>query len=62
MRFHAFLSRYEMSLYSFRTRSPDEMSCLLGPLRALRMRLHACLAVMRFLEEITCFLPAAFSF
>jgi hypothetical protein len=26
------------------------------------MRLHACLAVMRFLDEISCFLAAEFSF
>jgi hypothetical protein len=43
-------------LHNYRTRYPDEMSCFLGPLRALRMRFHnACLAVMRFLDEITCF-------
>jgi hypothetical protein len=35
---------------------PDEMSCFVGPIRSLHMRFHACLAVMRLLDEITCFL------
>ena len=30
-------------LHNFRMRYRDENSCLFGPLRALRMRLHACL-------------------
>ena len=43
-------------------RFPDEISCLLGPLGALRMRFHAFLAVMRCLDEMSCFLAAAFMF
>jgi hypothetical protein len=43
-------------------RYPDEMSCFLGSLRALRMRFHACLTVVRCLDEMTCFLAAECSF
>ena len=49
-------------LHNFRTRYPDEILRLFGPLRALRMRFHACLAVMRYLDEISCFLAAECSF
>jgi hypothetical protein len=49
-------------LHNFRTRYPDEMSCYFGPLQALRMRFHACLAIMRCLDEISCFLAAEFLF
>jgi hypothetical protein len=50
-------------LLDFRTRYPEEMSCFFGPSRALRMRFHsACLAVVRFLDEIACFLAAEFPF
>jgi hypothetical protein len=56
------VGRYEMYvwdflllLHIFRARYPNKMSCLFGPLRALRMRIHACWAVMRFLDKITCF-------
>ncbi len=42
--------------HDFRTRYPDETSCFLGPLGDLRMRFHAFLAFMRFLDEITSFL------
>ncbi len=52
MRFHALL-------HSFRTRYPAEISCFWGPLRALRMFF---LALVRFLDEISCFLAAEFSF
>jgi hypothetical protein len=37
-----------------------QFSCFWGPLRALRMRFHACLALMRILDEISCFLGAEF--
>ena len=40
-----------------------EISFFFGPLRALRMRYHnACLPVMRYLDEIACFLAAEYSF
>ena len=48
-------------LHDFRARYPDDMACLFGPLRALRMRCHACSAVMRCLDEMSCFLAAEFS-
>ncbi len=38
------------------------MSCCVGPLRALRMRFHACLTGVRSLDEIACFLAAEFCF
>jgi hypothetical protein len=31
-------------LHNFRMRCRDENSCLVGPLRALRISLHACLS------------------
>ncbi len=40
----------------------DEISYFFGPLGALRMRFHACLALMRFLDEMSCFSAAEFSF
>jgi hypothetical protein len=49
-------------LHNFRTRYPDEMAYFVGLLRALRMRFHACLAVVRCLAEMTCFLAADLSF
>ncbi len=55
------LLRHLFFVHNFRTRYPDEMPTFLRPLRALRMRLHACLALMRFLDEILCFLAAEFS-
>jgi hypothetical protein len=39
-----------------------QVSCFFGQLRALRMRFHACWAVMRCLDDMSCFLAAAFSF
>ncbi len=44
---------YEISLWEF---------TFCGSLSALRMRLHACLAVMRCLDDISCFSAAEFSF
>jgi hypothetical protein len=49
-------------LYNLRMRYPDEISCFFWPLRALSMRFHACLAVMRFLDEISGFLACEYSF
>jgi hypothetical protein len=42
-------------LHIFRVRYPDEISCFFGSLRALRMRVHTCLAVMRLLENFMLF-------
>jgi hypothetical protein len=39
-----------------------EISCIFGPLRALRMRFHACLALMRFLDGFMLFLLPNFRF
>ncbi len=49
-------------LHSFRTKYRDEISCFFGPLRALCMRFHACLVVVRCHDEILCFLAAEFLF
>ncbi len=49
-------------LHNFRSRYPDEMSCFFEPLRALRKRLHALLALMRFPYDVPCFLTAEYSF
>jgi hypothetical protein len=50
------------SLHIFCTRYPDKISCFGGPLRALRVRFHALLAVIRLDNVISCFLAAEFSF
>jgi hypothetical protein len=43
-------------------RYADEISCFFGgPLRALRRRVGACLAVVRCLDEMARFLAAEFS-
>jgi hypothetical protein len=55
------VSFYAFFPLNFLTRYPDEISYFFGPLRALRMRFHACLALMRFLDEISCFLASEFS-
>jgi hypothetical protein len=45
-------------LHNFRTRYPDEISRY-----KLCIRFHnTCLFVMRYLDEMTCFLAAEFSF
>ena len=68
MRFRAFWPLWDVCRcvsflrHRFRTRYPDEISCLFGPLRVLRNRLHACLVVMRCLDEMSSFLAAEFSF
>lgn len=66
MRCHAFwplwdvlVRFYALFVHNFRARYPDEMSCFFGSLRALRMRFHACWAVMLCLDEIPCFVVAA---
>jgi hypothetical protein len=49
-------------LNNFRMRYPYESPLFCGSVSALRMRLHACLAVMRCLDDISCFSAADFSF
>jgi hypothetical protein len=46
---------YAFLLHDYRTRYPNEMWCFTGSLRALHMKCHACLAVMRCLDEMSCF-------
>ncbi len=62
------IGRYEMSLWEFMLFAAQfsyEISwwdfILFWRIRALRLRLHAFLAVMRFPHEISCFLAAEFS-
>jgi hypothetical protein len=57
------VSSGELRVHNFVMIYPDETSFFFGPLRALRMRYHnACLPVMRYLDEIACFLAAEYSF
>jgi hypothetical protein len=68
MRCHALFALmrcpYEILCFSvntFRTRYTDEISCLFGPLRALRMRFHAivmfvCATSMHYIKSIRLFM------
>ncbi len=63
--------RYEMSLCGFMLFAaqfsyeiyPDEISCFSGAVTSFAYEIFlACLALMRFLDEISCLLAAEYSF